>query len=540
MQVTEVDVVVTDKKNRKVSGLNRDDFELYVDGEPIEITNFFESSIFEPIGEGKRVHSPQGAAPGTTNGGQLTVVLYLDELNLYPPHRRRLLRRMETAVEPWQAMDANFMLARFGNRLRIVVPPTRDLGAILHALSVVPKGMGRAVQHRTARRRAVGQMLSSNEVSQRPCVDNWGHLVAIGRAYADQEASRVAVAADGLSDLVTTLAGLPGKKALVLLSDGLPMRPGIAMFDYLGNQLCLNLRPTAPTDVVAEMVEHDESRRLQRISAHANANRVTIYGLDAAGVRAGLATDISFHAAGQAPSSRNDHLYAMNAQSGLHLLADETGGKAIVNANDAAILLADLTAHLAASYSLGFVSAEHRPGQVRQVRILLAPGTRKGRRIEYRQSFRDKPLDERLVERLLSAAYLGRGTNPLGASVDLGVTKASEDGVHRLMVGVKVPVDAVVTLPGKDQDVQPSSGHVRLWLVAVEDERGARTAVRQRTIAVGDGTAVPPVRGSFFFEVAMNLVEGDYVVAIGVRDETTGVVSLLPETVTVPTPEAAN
>ena len=185
------------------------------------------------------------------------MVLYLDDLNLYPPHRTRLLRRLEAAVEPWRAMDASFMLARFENRLEVLVPPTGDLDVILEGAASWPKGLARAVQHRTARRLAIGQMLSSNEASQQPCVDNWGHLVSIGRAYANEEATRAAIAADGLADLVTTLAGVPGKKAVVHVTDGLPQRPGIAMFDYLGNQLCLGRRTTAPADVMAEMLEHD-------------------------------------------------------------------------------------------------------------------------------------------------------------------------------------------------------------------------------------------------------------------------------------------
>ena len=543
VQVVEVDVVVTDRKGRPVKGLTREDFELFVDGRPVEITNFYESAIYveEPTGRRKKERPAvrSEATPSTTGGGPLTVVFYLDDLNLYPPHRTRLLRRLEAAVEPWRVMDANFMLARFENRLEVLVPPTRDLDAILHGASAVPKGMGRAVQHRNARRLAIGEMLSSNRASQEPCVANWGHLVSIGRVYASNEATRAAIAADGLADLVTTLAGVPGKKALVYVTDGLPQRPGIAMFDYLGNQLCLDLRITAPVDVMPEMLEHDESRRFQRISAHANANRVTFYGLDAAGVRSGLGMDISFDAPGQAPSIQNDHLHAMNAQSGLHLLADETGGKALIKANDLTILLDDLTAQLAASYSLGFVPKGRKLGQVRKIDVMLAPGADKRRRIEYRRTYRDKSLDERLAERLLSVAYLGNPENPLGASVAFGGTTPLEKKVHELTIGVNVPVEAIVTLPGKDGAAQALSGQLRLWLLAVEDEKGARTTVRQKTIAVGGETGVVAVDGNYHFEVAMNLPEGGYEVAVGVRDETTGVMSLLREPVSVPTPGAA-
>ena len=548
VQVVEVDVVVTDKKGRPVKGLAREDFELYVDGQPVEITNFYESSIYveEPTGRRNKERPAvrSQATPGATVEGPLTVVFYLDDPNIFPSHRTRLLRRLEAAIEPWRAMDASFMLARFVHRLEVLVPPTRDLDTILEGAGTVPKGSPRAIQNGDgARRFAIRSLIDSYEACEmvpfcRPCEDNWGELLSLARQYADNQATNTAIAADGLADLVTTLAGVPGKKTVVHLTDGLPQRPGISVLDYLGNQLCAALRPSAPSETMAEIVQYDESRRFNRISAHANANRVTFYGLDAAGLRSS-APDISLDNPSRAPSFHNVSLHGMNAQSGLHLLAHETGGKALINANDLAILLDDMTEELAASYSLGFVPEERKLGQVRQISVRLAPGTDKGRRVEYRRTYRDKSLDERLAERLLSVAYLGNPENPLGARVDFGGTTPLEKKVHELTVGVDVPAESIVTLPGKDGEARNATAQLRLWMVAVEDEKGARSAVRQRTIAVGGENGVVAVDGNYRVEVAMNLPEGAYQVAVGVRDETTGVMSLVREPVSVPSGDTA-
>lgn len=560
VQVVEVDVVVTDKKGRPVKGLNREDFELYVDGEPIEVANFYESAISaveERTGRRNKTRTAVRSEPrpGTADGGPLTVVFYLDDPNIYPTHRIRLLRRLETAVEPWRALEASFMLARFVNRLEVLVRPTRDLDAILAGAAAVPKGSPRAIQNGDgARRWAIKNVIDSYETCRmmafcRLCVDNWGEMLSAARQYADNEATSAAIAVDGLADLVTTLAGVAGKKAVVHITDGLPQRPGISVLDYLGNELCRDLRPSAPSEEMSEMTQYDESRRFNRIAAHANANRVTFYGLDAAGLRSASA-DISLDNPRMGPSFQNVSLRAMNAQSGLYLLAQETGGKALTNANDLAILLDDVSKQFAASYSLGFIAGERKLDRVRQIRVLLAPGAAKGRRIEYRRTYRAKPLDERLAERLLSVAYLGAPENPLGANVELGVTTPLEKKVHELAVAVSVPADAIVTLPGKTGATGNASGEVRLWLVAVEDEKGARTTVRQKTVTVGGATGIPAVDGAYRVEVAMNLPEGGYQVAVGVRDETSGVISLLTaassgsasvrEPVTVPTREAEN
>ena len=62
--------------------------------------------------------------------------------------------------------------------------------------------------------------------------------------------------------------------------------------------------------------------------------------------------------------------------------------------------------------------------------------------------------------------------------------------------------------------------------------------MRQKSLLVGGGSGVAAIDGAYRFEVAMNLPEGDYQVAVGVRDETTGVTSLIREPVSVPTPDA--
>lgn len=66
INVVEVDVVVTDRKGRPVNGLKPEDFELSVDGMPVEIANFFESKVFSErtaLGADAR-KSPADESPG--------------------------------------------------------------------------------------------------------------------------------------------------------------------------------------------------------------------------------------------------------------------------------------------------------------------------------------------------------------------------------------------------------------------------------------------------------------------------------------------
>lgn len=543
VKVVEVDVVVTDRKGRPVSGLKPEDLELYVDGAPVEIANFYESSIY---GEPSRRRGPKVAnavppddppAASASEGAPVTIAIYLDELNTYPAHRTRLLAGLAEAVGPWRDSSARFMLASFANRLEILVPPTTDLDKVLERAVSRTRSPAGAVQNAHARIRAMQNLIEIKSASTieavDPCEDSWDLMLTTARIHAEEEQTRGAVAVDGLADLVSTLGGLPGKKAVIYVSDGLAHRPGVSVFTYLVEQLC-PADEKRHSEAYGEMMQYNEASRFNRVAAHANANRVTLFPVDAAGIRGGRGQHVSFRSAQFAPSPRNDNLHDANVRNGLHLLAHETGGKLLINSNDLADLLADVDDRLSVSYSLGFHAADRKPGEIRQVSVELARHAAKGRRIEYRRSYRDKSLDERLAERLLSVAYLGSPENPLEARVQFGEDKPLGGEIYELRVSVEVPVESILALPFRGGE----TGALRLWMLAVERESGVRTPVRQKELLVGGESEVGAVDDAYRFEVTMNLPEGDWWVAVGVRDETTGAISLLRTPVTVPAPTA--
>ncbi len=557
VEVVEIDVVVVDRKGVPVLGLKKDDFNLYVDGEAIEISNFLSWSVVTGGSRSVRSgRSPGGGAelPGAARatsavgGVPLLIAIYLDELSLHPARRDRVLDRLQAAAEPWHGLGAQFVLAVFDGRLDIAVGPTRDLSAVLRAASLrAAAAPARAYELARARRRAFTELALNARASSGTAGEDagdggiarcerekWFHLLSIARNHAYETETRSAVAMDGLADLISSLSGVAGKKAVVYVSDGLPQRPGVDIFTYLVEQLCpdaTNLHPEA----YAEMLQFDDASDVNRIAAHANANRVTFYPLDAMGLDTGLHLDPSFRSLAEAPSARNDEIARMNRQNGLNMLASETGGKALLNSNDIRPLLAEVAVQLEASYSLGFSPEPSERARVRQVRVELAPPAAKRRRIQYRRSYRVKSLEERLAERLFSVAHLeASGWNPLQVEVGFGPTEGGGgQGVKRdsgIVVEVAVPISALPFLTSR-ADTQ---GELRVWMLAVDSGKGVRTRIRQKSLTVGGDGGVAPRNGSFRFEVEMDLPEGVWQVAVGVRDELTGVTSLMSESLPIP------
>ena len=569
--------MVNDKKGRPVGGLRREQFLLLVEGKPVEITNFFERSA-APGAARRQSAAESSSRPVASNhptdravraDGPLTVVIYLDDSNLHPAFRTRLLGRLGLAIESWRSLDARFLLATFRNRLEILAPPSPDLDAILAAIDELPTGSPRVLYQAEGRRRTIQRMAENDDACRnfstfcRPCYDNWLDFVSYAGQFAYAEEQRNAVSTVGLADLVSTLAGLPGRKVVIYISDGLPQRPALSTFEYLGNQLC----PERVSDAQREMVKYEESSGFNRVTAHANANRVTFYSLDAAGLRGGLSTDVSFMTRRYAPSSLNDPVRRMNQQAGIFLLASETGGRMLANANDPALVLPGVAEELQHGYSLAFMPEVRETGRVRMIKVELLGGAAKGRRIRYRRSYRDKTLEERLAERLIAAIYLGGSAaggdadgestepsqahvaadetlppggdlgdvlaNPLRASLAFDPTRPVERKKHHeLTVRVSVPPSAVFSFPATGNE-ERAPGSLRIWLAAADKDTGARTGVRQKTVALDPGAEADD-GDSYEIAISMDLPEADYWVAVGVRDENTGATSILRQDVTIP------
>ena len=114
VSVVNVDVYVTDKKGNPVTGLTKDDFQLFENGKPVEITNFY------AVKDGKATAQPSdlarrrprragpGAAPAssrpdldqvrTPEDQRLRLIVYIDNYNLQPFNRNRVMRELRAFI----------------------------------------------------------------------------------------------------------------------------------------------------------------------------------------------------------------------------------------------------------------------------------------------------------------------------------------------------------------------------------------------------------------------------------------------------------
>lgn len=549
VNIVNVDVHVTDRRGRPVSDLSIDDFQVFEEGEQMEVTNFLNAARRDELewAEGNSLEDLDELEP------PLMVAMYVDRYRTSHANLLRIEDDLATFLSARREETAGirFLLATGDPELNVRIPFTDDPSELLRALEQLgAEPRSTAHDDEPFRRQILGEVRRAYEVCAQPpssprspgcvpCVDAWGGFLGTANQYAAEMQSRAATSVSSLGELVTALGGLPGPKALIYVSDGLPQRPGAELFHYIG-EICPDRR--AETDALER--EWDDTSRFNHFSAFSNANRVTIYPIDAAGIRAASGVDPSLAgpigalngggAGGErlstvlVPSRANDQVRVDNLQTTLNLLADETGGQAVFNQPHPAEALEEIASDFGSYYSLGYSAPPDRRHPIRQLEVRLTkPG--KGWKVRYRRSYILKSDERRLADRLYAALKLDEQDNPLHVDVEFGdIAPATDSGGVTLPVEVHVPASALTLLPGPSG----SAGALRIFMIA-ENENGERTPMRQKTLTLAEDRLPPPNENAVVV-VNLDLPPGRFDVAVGIRDEASGRGSYLVRDVDLP------
>ncbi len=505
VSVVNLDVFVTDKKGQPLGSLKREDFEVYEDGKPVEITNFYAES------GAAVVPSSDPAAPGTPAAPaarppeqQLRLVIFVDDTNTTPTGRAKILDRLHDFLRSELRPGDQVMLVRYAHSLEIRREFTGDLARVeadVEALKPLSSDLGGRDATRADALEQIADVLETQ---------GWDvSIETLLRNYAGRETLRLAGALDALSSVVSWLGGVSGRKAILYVSDGLPLVPGTDLYQWAAIRMAAQRRAfTSGTTISGSGAqEYDATRRFRELTAQASRNRVTLYPIEAAGSRTVRGTLIQ-------------ELLVQNDQSGLRFLAQDTGGQAMLNAADPLTALRQMGQDLATYYSIGY--QPQRPGDEVEHKIEVKVKV-KGAQVRHRQWYRDKPVNEAIAERTLAVMRFGPEDNPLDARLEIGAAKEQGDSVL-VPVRVKVPMAKLYLQPGEGK----RSGRLRLYLVA--SGGGTTTPVRQTklvTLNVPESDFAAVASKEYTYEIGISLKKGTYALGVGVRDELAAATSYL-------------
>lgn len=308
VEVVNVDVWVSDRKGQPVTGLTREDFQLFEDGKPVEISNF---AAFEAAGHPPPAGSSQPApevaagAAGTADkpGGasapepERRLVVFVDDWNLRPEDRIRVLDDLRTFVRDQAGPGVFVMVVLHDGAVRVVLPFTHDPVAVSRTFDAIEKRAPSGLQARSDRRTALEAIRDAYSRAIEagrpggpgvtpvaafggtdPCSAYWGEMENAAHNYSVTTAGQVEQSLGALVTVTDFLAGLPGQKVLLYVGDGMEGQPGEDLYHYLA-QLC----PARQSEVALAASSYDLTGGFRQLTSRANAHGVTFYTLEAEG-----------------------------------------------------------------------------------------------------------------------------------------------------------------------------------------------------------------------------------------------------------------
>ena len=494
--------------------LQKDDFELLEDGRPVKVTNFYAVADGVPSKiAGIDALPPQdgapsdGRPPSVPEDQRLHLILYFDNLFLEPFSRRRVIGDVRRFLATELTPDDRVMVVTAERTLHVRQAFTDDLALIHEALDEIETMSGFAVQGEAERQRIM--KLVDN-------ADDFDEAERFIDFYAREVFQNVDRSIDAMKDMISPLAGLAGRKALVFVSDGLPM---IAAAD-LYHLLDMRFGKTGPGGLRAQ--RYDARNRFRELVMSANANRVTFYALEAAGLRSHSSLSAENRSAAAGGSQIDaDLTHDFNNQEPLQMLALDTGGLATLNTNNIAGALDRMGTDFRSYYSLGYSATHAGDGRAHKIEVRVK---RKGLRVRHRTSYRDKTFESRLIEGVLAALRFGGGANSLDLRLDFGGVRPHDDDTFLVPIKVSVPFARVTLLPQEGRHV----GNLRL-VVVVMDEEGDTSPpeIVPMPLTVPDEHVAAVRKDDVVYSAELKMEKGLHYVAIGLRDESSGEIAIV-------------
>ncbi len=512
VSVVNVEVYVTDRDGDPIAGLTQDDFTLLEDGKPVEISNFsaFEGGAAIEVREGAAGIEPAPAVPPPPEH-RLSLVLYVDNLHLQPASRKRALAQVREFLAESFVPGSRVMVVSYERSPKVIQPFTEDLALALSKLDGLAKSRPIGVEGRASRQNTLSQIqaIYDNDGCSEFARDQMRALTA---AHVQPQAHEDAQSFTGLSAVIGSLAGLPGRKVVFHISDGVPLVSGQEVIG-LANALCEGAYDAGTSDL-------SQHRRLRRVATQANAAGVTFYTLEAAGLRPPAAS--SAEQARPTLSARLESESIANDQDTLFSLADDTGGRALLNSNRLDEALVSVGRDLSNFYWLGYAAARDADGRVHRLEVRVR---REGARVQHRRSYRDKTAEDRREERVLAALLIGQEDNALGAALEPGAAIHEPKGQVLMPIRLRLPMARLTLLPA---DGGARTGRLRLAMAA-RDAEGGTTPVRtvELPIQVAAAQLEAALARDFLYEVRMAMRPGPHRVALAIEDVPTGVTSYL-------------
>ena len=343
----QIDVSVTDRRGNVIRDLRPDEIEIYENGEKQQITNF--SFVSNAV---TRKEKKEKAEPGKPvipepplvlrpEQVKRTIALVVDDLTLSFASAAYVRRALKKFVDE-KMQDGDLVgIIRTGAGIGALQQFTSNKQQLYAAVE--------RVKWNSAGRARFGSfdpleptMAEKNRSLQDPFTDDRDiqQEKEFNRGFSDFQESVFATGTLGaLKYIVSGMGDLPGRKSVILFSDGFNILPTLKAGTPLSEDLKREPGQSADGSTASRTLEF-----IKELVDIANRRSVVFYTIDARGLETTSMTaadsfadptlldDLALISMQRVTSDRSGELFS--SQQGLMYLAKETGGLAYVNQND--------------------------------------------------------------------------------------------------------------------------------------------------------------------------------------------------------------
>src|SRR4051812_44236262 len=230
VRVVNVDVIVRDHAGKPVTGLTKDDFEIFENGQKREVTNLYEVRAPAPASSAAAPAPPAAAAPAATpvEIRPRNIVMLVDNYSLEPFRRDKVLQSLDKFVEQLGPRDQVMLVLRT-QKTAVITPFTSDRNTIRAGVETIKKSgnaynraasldhLKQNVNELIATAKEPGGRLSWSDAYRQANGDVEG--------FIEQEIFSARDTLTSLGQITAALAGLEGKNVIIFAGAHLPERP---------------------------------------------------------------------------------------------------------------------------------------------------------------------------------------------------------------------------------------------------------------------------------------------------------------------------
>ena len=508
VSIVNVDVVVTDRKGARITGLTAEDFEVREAGKVQPISNFAEyRSDLSDVRAGVELAPGTPAPAAAPARPKRNVVVFVETVRLLPHQAKEMFGSIGKLLRETVEKGDRATIITWRTAVVVRQPFTDDISALEKVLGELefeavhgPRELDRDVRREQAESDAAdAEMAAAGGLSSggMPPI----HAIEASKRQLAQIKQKTHV----LEALMHSISGLDGRKAIIMAMRRFGVHAGV---EYFGGDIPIERRREFETVAFRD-----------RLIKTANAHGITLYPVYPAGLRWDP-EDSSVRRDGNVMSTATEdgaglqNKIMFNETTALSDLAEKTGGVMAWGTANIAEMLPRVVEDMESYYSLGYRSRATGKDVSRDIVVTVK---NKDYRVRSRQQYVEKSDQTLMNDRVVANLYQRLEGSSFGFDAIFLPMKMNSRKRWSLPLKLRIPISALTALPlGPNEAGEFSVYIVTGGVVGVSSE--VQRTTQQFRIPRRD---IVKAKASYYtYDVTLEIDEKVDRVSVGVLDET--------------------